>query len=284
MPYEGYQLIRVGTYAAELGPQALARGDKPARAVIGEAVREGVYHKHVPHPQAPLHIDGGRPEDALSVWQRHCQEARDALGRPVPPTWPTLVGIVASHPAPPTPEALQDPGVRRWLVGVRDFVRRHAARAGAQIVTAVLHRDEGHLHTHHLLCPLDPRTPLSALHPGNAAAYRAKRDGKPRWQQVKAASEALRAYMDLFFEEVALPAGLARMGPRKTRKTPAEYAAAKREAAAIGAAIRRLEADRQRLDAQRQELDAAWGRVETAASVLQDARATRQVAQLRRDT
>ncbi len=205
---------------------------------------------HVPDPKTPEVIFGKGIEDLRAMHDERAALAKVTVsGKPkaVRKDQNTLGTVIISHPA--TVEELRtDPAIQR---DVLEWERRSVdwlkSRYGDELVTVVRHVDESHPHLHAYLVPNDPEMRAANFHPGfvakNAIQTAGPRDGEDDKALKKRADrayvDAMRNFLDDFYDRVAVPSGLARIGPKKRRLTRAEWQQEKNQAQALKKTVER---------------------------------------------
>ena len=89
---------------------------------------------------------------------------------------------------------------------------------GEHLRTVVEHTDETHPHVHFYVVNPDGGN-VKDLHPG----FRAAKGAQTPKEQRLAYNTAMRAFQDRFWEHVAGPSGLARLGPGRQRMSRAQW-------------------------------------------------------------
>lgn len=199
----------------------------------------------------------------------------------------TLFSVVVSFP--PELVTTEDPdAVADWEKRAVAWLQREF---GDQLLTVVRHVDENAPHLHAYGQGEGPDMRAASLHPG----YRAKADALAAGEDNKggdrAYQAAMREWQDRYWEQVAGPSGMARLGPGRRRLTRAEWHEEQAASRSVRKALRgraSLEAkadafiDRKRLEAdalvvaaqdRAREISAASKQKHDAASkALQEAR------------
>ncbi len=151
----------------------------------------------------------------------------------------TLLTAVASYPlltAQVADNAAARDEYERW---VELNVRWLKDTFGDRLVSVIEHMDEEHPHIHAFILPLGD-TSCSARHLNPAwqvkeeAEALARESNKPAKEAVKLGNLAYRArgreLQDQYFEEVGLPAGLTRVGPKRERLSREQWKQRKEQA------------------------------------------------------
>ena len=160
----------------------------------------------------------------------------------------TLVTVVMSHPALRADIDVDPDLAAEVELWERKNVEWLKSVYGDQLVSVLRHTDEPHAHLHAYVIPASPDMRAKALHPGYVAKGEAMQASLDEGNDVKAANragdlafrQAMREYQDSYFEAVAIPCGLTRLGPGRRRLPQAgwraEQASAKASAKAISVA------------------------------------------------
>lgn len=240
----GIQFFREEVYAIKRSLGAPRKGGKrvagkaSARDVVLENIRAAGAAPHVPIPRPPI-CHAGLPPEQLEAWcdnleirakQAKVHVTRRGIVRQRSDT-PILLAAVASFPGP------ADENDQRY-VEWRRLTIKFALENYDDVVSILEHTDEtnGHLH---ILRANDGRS-VKHLHAGHAAAVQAKKQGATRKEQSLAYKAACRTLQDRYFEKVSIACGLARLGPRRPRKSKGEWQAEQQSNAARAAAMMAL--------------------------------------------
>jgi hypothetical protein len=265
---ECYASVRSQTAPTKSGGKRLGGGKRAAREIVAEATRAPDSTPHVQHP-APPRVLHGIDTDELLIWCEQLETVardqtvpmRDGKTRRQRSDTPILMGMVASYPGPADEG---DPEYVRW----RDLTAAWSLkRYGDTVVSILEHTDEPHGHVHVLVA--SGGRSVKPLHAGYAASLAAQNAGATRKEQGIAYAGGCRALQDDYHQQVAIPCGLARIGPRRRRLSRAEWMS---EQAAHDAAAKAI-AD---ADAKTAAADALWIKVK-AAEVKVEADAERNV-------
>ena len=236
-------------------------GKRSARDIVAEAIRAPEAAPHVPHPQPPRVLHG-MEADELPIWCEQLEVVardqtvpmRDGKARRQRSDTPILMGMVASYPGPADEG---DPAYVRW----RDLTAAWSLeRYGDAVVSILEHADEPHGHVHVLVASRGRS--VKPLHAGYAASLAALDAGGTRKEQGIAYAGGCRTLQDDYHERVAIPCGLARIGPRRRRLSRPEWVA---EQVANDAAAQAIEKAR----AETAEIEALWVKVRAAEAKVQ---------------
>lgn len=228
----GYQFIHVEAYARVGSKQTRkARGKQPARVevkwsaneVAAEAERRPGACDHVEQPIPPTYLVGSSVEAVADLGRAWGDRQRDPLGRRMRADAPVMLAGVVSL----SRDRLDDwPAFRE---SVLEWLRE---RYGERLRCVVEHLDERHPHLHFYVVPLDGES-FDVLHDGRRAAAAAR----TRTEKGAAFRSAMRAYQDDFSTAVGQPFGLTRVGPRRERKSRAEWVADQEQANQLADAL-----------------------------------------------
>lgn len=219
--------------------------------VLGEAAREAQYSKHVTDVKPPVVVFGAdidelrkRHDDMVAsggveVTLKDGRKARRGIRK----DRHTLMTAVASHPYPM--ELVENDAdaraeYERWKVHNVEWLKE---RFGSNLVSIIEHLDENHPHIHAYILPLDdPTCTARNLNPAWVAKEKAEIEARERGatdrEAVKfgnvAYRQAARDLQDDYYQNVSLPGGLTRTGPKRERLSRKQWrekkAAARREA------------------------------------------------------
>jgi cob(I)alamin adenosyltransferase len=215
--------------------------------VLDEAAREPEFSMHVEGPKPPNLIYGMSPQQ---VRKKHDEivatgyvEATLKDGtvarRGIRKDRHTILTAVASYPLLTVQVAdgsADRQGYERWI----DLnVRWLKEMFGDRLVSVIEHVDEEYPHIHAFILPLGDAS-CSARHLNPAwqvkeeAEALARESGRPSKEAVKFGNLAYRArgreLQDEYFNEVGLPAGLTRVGPKRERLSREQWKQRKEQA------------------------------------------------------
>ncbi|MEO0485524.1 MAG: hypothetical protein AAF092_06400 [Pseudomonadota bacterium] len=238
----GPQFVHLQTFSLKAN-----KAGQSVQQVLDEAARRPEFSQHVDEPQAPNIIEGLAPTQVLEmhneivgagfveVAMKDGSTARRGIRR----DRHTLLTAVACYPVPRhlvgEDQAASD-AYKRW---VEFNVRWLKGQFGDKLVSIIEHVDEQHPHLHAFVLPLDD-TGCNArrLNPAwlvkEEAEALAKDSGKPAQEAVKFGNRAYRAkgreIQDHYFQEVGLPSGLTRAGPKRERLSREQWRQRKEQA------------------------------------------------------
>jgi hypothetical protein len=211
-------------------------------SIRDEMVRAPHACGHVAFPQPPVVIFGDHPSNVISRCAEQALRAIDKAGRKLRCDAPVVVAGVASWPQL---RAIvdNDPEERRRYERWRDdTVAWLRTRWRDTLASVIEHSDEPFAHIHFLLVPKlsdDRRLWIGTVHPGRKAETEAAEAGGSKRDQKKAHEGAMKNLQDDYYENVAAPHGLTRLGPARQRLTRTEWKEQKRQAEALAASHRK---------------------------------------------
>ena len=232
------------------------KGDRQGRStgfVFSEARRDPAASIHVLESLPPVVIYG---IDLDGLEQLHDEVAAAARTTPkggkeraVRKDQNTLCTVVASHPFAPE-EVHADPAKRALVL---EWERRNITwlknQFGDCLTSVVRHEDESRWHLHAYALPSGRDMKASTFHPGQQAKAAVMAEGRREGEDEKALNRrgdsayraAMRAWQDSYSQAVALPCGMARLGPGKRRLSRDQWHAEQQQAKALQAAIQRAD-------------------------------------------
>lgn len=243
----GYQFVHLESYARK----ADAKG-RSTDFIFAEASRKPEASVHVQNPLPPVVVFGIGIE---GVQQMHDDAAAAATInvkgghiRKVAKDKKTLHTVVASFPYMMA-EIRDDPTKRK---DAEDWEKRTVAwlrsQYGDDLKSVVRHEDEEYFHIHAYVVPLDePGMSALKFHPGvtkkreiMAAGARDGEDAKALSKRADAAyKQAMREWQDSYYDAVAVPCGLTRLGPQRRRLTREEWQREQVQAKALQQTVER---------------------------------------------
>ncbi len=178
------------------------------RDVLAEANREPQACLHVPRPRPPYLLHGpSLAELEAEVGAIHARST-DAAGRRLRKDASVLLAGVASYPRGGIEYSYWRQSTLEWL----------QTEFGEHLRSVVEHTDEAHPHLHFYV--VNPHGGnVKDLHPG----FRAAKGAQTPKEQRLAYNTAMRAFQDRFWEHVAGPSGLSRLGPGRQRMSRAQW-------------------------------------------------------------
>jgi cob(I)alamin adenosyltransferase len=238
----GPQFLHLQSYSRK--PNKIGQS---VQQVLDEASRVPEFSLHVESPRPPNLIYGMMPQQ---VRKKHDEivaagfvDATLADGsvarRGIRKDRHTVLTAVASYPLLTSQVAggsADRDAYERW---VELNVRWLKTTFGDRLVSVIEHVDEEHPHIHAFILPLgDPSCSARHLNPAwqvkEEAEGLARESGKPSKEAVKFGNLAYRArgreLQDQYFNEVGLPAGLTRLGPKRERLSREQWKQRKEQA------------------------------------------------------
>jgi hypothetical protein len=238
----GPQFVHLQTFSRKAN-----KAGQSVQQVLDEAARRPEFSQHVDEPQAPNVIEGLTPTQVLEMHDEMVAAGfvevvtkdGSTVRRGVRKDRHTLLTAVASYPVPRTlveDDQAACEAYKRWM----EFnVRWLKNQFRDKLVSIVEHVDEQHPHLHAFVLPLDdPGCNARRLNPAwqvkEEAEALAKENGKPPQEAVKFGNRAYRAkgreIQDHYFQEVGLPSGLTRTGPKRERLSRDQWRQRKEQA------------------------------------------------------
>jgi cob(I)alamin adenosyltransferase len=238
----GPQFLHLQSYSRK--PNKIGQS---VQQVLDEAAREPEFSLHVESPRQPNLIYGMTPQQ---VRKKHDEIVAtgyvdatladgSAARRGIRKDRHTVLTAVASYPlltAQVADGSVDREAYDRWI---ELNVRWLKATFGDRLVSVIEHVDEEHPHIHAFILPLGDSS-CSARHLNPAwqvkeeAEALARECGKPSKEAVKFGNLAYRArgreLQDQYFNEVGLPAGLTRLGPKRERLSREQWKQRKEQA------------------------------------------------------
>lgn len=237
----GIQFVHIAVYSLQ-SPRKTSRGaDRKwaVRDVLAEASREPQACLHVPRPRPPILLHGpSLAELEAEVGAIHARST-DAAGRRLRKDASVLLAGVASYPRAGIEYGYWKQCTLEWL----------QLEFGDRLRSVVEHTDEAHPHIHFYAVNPDSGN-VKDLHPG----FRAAKGAHTPKEQRLAYNTAMRAFQDRFWERVAGPSGLARLGPGRQRMSRAQWTQVKIGLIAQAALLQRARAITQGTDQRDRQL------------------------------
>jgi hypothetical protein len=240
-----YQFIHVEGYGRHGAHLKNSKKCKPSMfGIRDEMIRAPHACSHVINPQPPNVLFGLPPAAAFDLAAARAAHAVDKIGRRLRPealvvlvgaaTWPELTADVQRDP-----EALDR--YVRWRDETVAWLR---SQWGDRLVSVVEHMDELRPHVHCIVVPEvepDNRLRIESVHAGYRAAAKCKEAGGTPRDQKAAYKEAMKAFQDCYYAQVAVRCGLTRIGPRLQRLTRDEWKERQRQAELLASEHARLD-------------------------------------------
>lgn len=231
----GYQFISINTYSR----QASRTGKKQsADGMIAEIERQPDACPHIIEPSPPKHMYGLKPFEALALAKENAGKATDSIGRKLRKDAQIIASAIVSFPKPMSELTPHDPELKLWLEKNHQFFLK---KYGDQYVSATAHLDERFFHLHVLLIPKvngQGVLNIGSIHQG----IKARDELKTKKIKLKnrAYKKAMRAYQEEYYENVGLPCGLTKDGPRRRRLSRKEWIQEQAHAERLADAIEQI--------------------------------------------
>ena len=222
-----YQFGHVEAYARK--PQ---KGGWNVYDIASEAERVPAHCQHVVMAKEPIRVFGCSPKEAVALAETWGAQAKDIKGRKLRSDAPVLLAGILSYPK----------DGQEWPAFKAQALIWLKKEYGPALKSVVAHEDESHPHVHFYAVP-EFGQDFNVLHPGRAAAAKAKRNGDQKALQQRAHNEAMRAWQDRLYLGLGREFGLARIGPRRQRLTRREWKAQQAAQQAMLAAERAAQAE-----------------------------------------
>jgi len=225
----GIQFVHISVYSLHPPKKACRGADRKwaVRDVLAEAKREPQACFHVPSPKPPILLRGpSLAELEIEIGAIHAHST-DAAGRRLRKDASVLLAGVASYPHDGVEYKYWKQCAVEWL----------QLEFGEHLRSVVEHTDEAHPHLHFYVVNPDGGN-VKNLHPG----FRAAKGTQTPKEQRLAYNTAMRAFQDRFWEHVAGPSGLARLGPGRQRMSRAQWTQVKLGLPAQAALLKRAQA------------------------------------------
>lgn len=238
----GPQFLHIQSYSRK--PNKIGQS---VQQILDEASREPEFSQHVENPKPPNLVYGIPPQQ---VREKHDEivaagfvDVTLADGtvtrRGIRKDRHTVLTAVASYPLLTSQVAdgsADREAYERWIELNVHWLKE---MFGDRLVSVIEHVDEEHPHIHAFILPLaDPSCSARHLNPAwqvkDQAEALARESGKPSKEAVKLGNLAYRArgreLQDQYFNEVGLPAGLTRLGPKRERLSREQWKQRKEQA------------------------------------------------------
>jgi hypothetical protein len=248
----GPQFLHIQSYSRKAN-----KAGQSVQQILDEAARVPEFSKHVENPKPPNVIYGLAPE---LVRKKHDEMVESGFievtlkdgttaRRGIRKDRHTLLTAIASYPLL-TKQVVDGfarrDGYERWIELNMRWLRE---TFGERLVSVVEHVDEEHPHIHAFILPLgDPSCSARKLNPAwlvkEEAEALARESGKPSKEAVKLGNLAYRTrgreLQDQYFNEVGLPAGLTRVGPKRERLSREQWKQRKEQARRDATLLRQM--------------------------------------------
>ena len=214
---------------------------RTARDILGEALRQEGYHKHVDQPHPPVFIfdDGDAllksDAEVMGWWELHRKKTEGMrvpcyLKKESGRHWTTrkqrsdtscMLGCIASWPENVEPT---DAGYAEFKKLTLKWAK---ARYGKMLRAVISHDDEAYLHIH-IIVAADGES-MNSVHAGHGAQDHARKMGADKKTANMAYKQAESKLQDQFFAVVGTPLGLRRSGLHPTMRLPRGKALQRKE-------------------------------------------------------
>ncbi|WP_086994852.1 hypothetical protein [Rhizobium sullae] len=243
----GYQFAHLETYSRKADPKG-----RNVDFVLSEAARNPEASIHVANPMQPTIVYGVEIEALRELHDNAAACAAIAVkggkARKIRQDQKTLHTVVCSHPYTMEEVRADSAKMAEALEWERRTVEWLRSQYGDDLKSVIRHEDEAHFHLHAYVIPLDdPEFKAARFHPGVAAKREVTslgatdgEDGKTLSKRADAAyKSAMRAWQDSYYEAVAVPCGLTRLGPARRRLSREGWQQEKTQAKALQKTIAR---------------------------------------------
>jgi len=216
-----YQFIHAETYSRKKTDKKFS-----VKEIIGEASRKEGDCPHVPEPHPPNLVYGIGLDELESLHDSMCDNAKmtnnKGQSRSIRKDQQTLGTVVLSFPSiaeKEDPKAYNQ-NYENWKKLSVDWLKE---KYGDELKTVIEHTDESHPHLHAYLIPDDLKSDKYNI--GRRAKTDFLKSDESKKLEPKEANkvgdrkykEAWREWQDSYYEKVAIPCGLSRIGPGKRR-------------------------------------------------------------------
>ena len=225
----GFQFIHYEAYARN--------GNDKKRSLVSiarEADRDSGNHPHVNAPQPPEYLLGSSFVDAAEAIVAAADRSKVSHGgkkRNLRKDANLGIGLIASHPVSIEDlNAMAEPERMQAIAEIKEWAEDTVAFAETEfqglVQVAALHWDESHPHIHILIGSKEPSDDFQIIHKGEQARKNVQgndRTGKGKKLGNDAYTKEMRRFQDKYHDEVAIFYGQARLGPKRRRKSRAEW-------------------------------------------------------------
>ncbi|WP_151671888.1 plasmid recombination protein [Nitrincola schmidtii] len=225
----GFQFIHYEAYART--------GNAKKRSLLSiaqEANRDTGSHPHVTAPQPPEYLKGTSFIESAEAIIHAADNSKVIHGgkkRNIRKDANVGIGLIASHPTSiedinsmselDRTHAIDE--IKQWA---DDTIKFAEAEFNGLVLVAAIHWDESHPHIHILIGDVEPSDDFKIIHKGEQARKAAQ--GNDRTALGKklgnnAYTAEMRRFQDKYHDDVAIFYGQARLGPKRRRKSRAEW-------------------------------------------------------------
>lgn len=223
----GYQFIHSETYSRKKTDKKFS-----VKEILEEAKRTDGACPHVPNPEKPNLVFGMSLDDLESLHDEKCSSMKmtnnKGQSRSIRKDQQTLGTVILSYPNKQEGQDEQQysKDYEKWKTLSIDWLKE---KYGDELKTVVEHVDESHPHLHAYLLPEDAKADKYNI--GRRAKTDFLKSDESKKLEPKEANkvgdrvykQAWREWQDSYYEKVAIPCGLARIGPGKRRLSRAEW-------------------------------------------------------------
>lgn len=222
-----YQFVRIQSYGFNTSKKNLKEKynnetkGRNVSEIIKELKRVPEFCDHVANPEEPTVLYGVSPDEIENLTHDYFNNTKlvDSLGRPRAlrkDAQVLLAGVISLN---------REIGMI-WDDYKESSIKWLKDKYGDRLVSVVQHLDEENPHIHFYCIPKNGER-FDVLHDGKKAFNEV--GGKLKYKKEKAYTEAMRAFQEDFFLNVAAGYGLMKTGPRRQRLSNADYWNQKRE-------------------------------------------------------
>ena len=225
----GYQFVHYEAYART--------GNDKKRSLVSiakEGDRDSGNHPHVSAPQPPEYLLGTSFVDAAEAIVAAADSSKvnhSGKKRNVRKDANVGIGLIASHPISiedlnamaETERIRAIATIKEWAENTLKFAETEFPKL---VQVAALHWDESHPHIHILIGRTKPTDDFEILHKGESARKHAQgndRTGLGKKLGNDAYTQEMRRFQDQYHAEVGIFYGQARLGPKRRRRSRAEW-------------------------------------------------------------
>ncbi|MFT8233500.1 plasmid recombination protein [Pseudomonas guariconensis] len=237
-----YQFIHIEAYSL-VTPKKAKAGAHSVSTIVAEAARTPGSCDHVSNPLPPSILYGEPLGGLEAVCRDWAQSVKDGAGKRLRKDAHCLLAGVISAP--------RDMENSAWNKLRSDSIKWLVAKYGDRLRTVVEHKDESCPHVHFFVVPRLGE-PFNNIHDGKLAA--ASFSGTSKKSKIIAYKDAMRTFQSAFSEDVGLPNGMLKLGPRRRRLSRAEWHREKEQARNIAIGVEQIKREGVRIH---QELDRA---------------------------
>lgn len=240
MSIEGFQFFHIETYAR------ISNKNNTKQSAINvalEADRVADACPHIDSVSKPIRLYGCSASEAVQRAEEIAKNSTDKMGRSVRKDAAIIIAGVASYPLETKDfeyaKKDEKDALKKWLKINHEFLQK---KYGDRYVSNILHVDEKYFHIHFYVLPRSTKEgvfDINNAHDGISAKNNLQNKGiKAKENAYKA---AMRALQDEYYENVGVPCGLTRDGPKRRRLTRREWQYEKTASQRLADAEKRIE-------------------------------------------